>query len=46
MAVALVPLYFFDPPLLFPVLAATVVIMIKHAERIKVPLRKPQKDHE
>jgi glycerol-3-phosphate acyltransferase PlsY len=45
MAVALIPLYFYDPSLFFPVLAATAVILIKHAERIKVPLRKPQQDH-
>lgn len=45
MAVALIPLYFFDPPLFFPVLAATAVILIKHAERIKLTPRKPQQDH-
>jgi len=39
MGIALVPLYFFDPRLLFPVLAATILILIKHAGSIKALVR-------
>ena len=39
MGIALVPLYFFDPKLLFPVLAATVLILIRHIDRVRVYVR-------
>jgi glycerol-3-phosphate acyltransferase PlsY len=37
--IALVPLYFFDPQIFFPILAATILVLIKHTDRIKVLLR-------
>ena len=40
MGIALVPLYFFDPRLLFPALAATILILIRHIDRVRVYLRK------
>lgn len=39
MGVALVPLYFFDHRLLFPALAATTIILIRHIDRVRVYLR-------
>jgi glycerol-3-phosphate acyltransferase PlsY len=39
MGIALVPLYFFDPTLLFPVLAATILILIRHIDRVRVYVR-------
>ncbi len=39
LGIALVPLYFFNPRLLFPVLAATVLILIKHTDSIKALVR-------
>jgi len=39
MGVALVPLYFFDHRLLFPALAATILILIRHIDRVRVYLR-------
>ncbi len=39
MGIALVPLYFFDPQLLFPALAATTLILIRHIDRARVYLR-------
>ena len=39
MGIALVPLYFFDPKLLFPVLAATVLILIRHIDRVRIYVR-------
>lgn len=40
MGIALVPLYFFDPRLLFPALAATILILIRHIDRVRAYLRK------
>ena len=40
LAIAPLPLYFFDPRLFFPVLSATVLILIKHTDIIKAPIRK------
>ncbi len=39
MGVALVPLYFFDHRLLFPALAATILILIRHIDRVRAYLR-------
>ena len=39
MGIALVPLYFFDHRLLFPVLAATVIILIRHIDRFRIYVR-------
>ena len=39
MGVALVPLYFFDHRLLFPTLAATILILIRHIDRVRIYLR-------
>lgn len=36
---SLIPIYFFDPRLLFPVLGPTVLVFIKHRERIRTLLR-------
>ena len=38
-AIALVPLYFFDPKLFFPVLAATILVLVRHIQRVKGHLR-------
>jgi acyl-phosphate glycerol 3-phosphate acyltransferase len=46
LGVALVPVYFFDPRLLFPVLGPTILVYIKHAGKIRTLIReteKPQK---
>jgi len=39
MGIALVPLYFFDSRLLFPALAATILILIRHIDRVRVYLK-------
>ena len=39
MGIALVPLYFFDHRLLFPALAATIIILIRHIDRVRDYLR-------
>jgi glycerol-3-phosphate acyltransferase PlsY len=39
LGIALIPLYFFNPGLLFPVLGPTVLVLIKHAARIKTMVR-------
>jgi len=39
MGIALVPLYFFDPQLFFPVLATTILILIRHIDRVRVYIR-------
>jgi len=39
LGIALIPLYFFNPGLLFPVLGPTVLVLIKHAGRIKARVR-------
>ena len=38
-AIALVPLYFFDPQLFFPILAATILVLVRHVQRVKGHLR-------
>jgi len=38
-AIALVPLYFFDPQLFFPVLAATILVLVRHIQRVKGHIR-------
>jgi len=38
-AIALVPLYFFDPKLFFPVLAATILVLVRHIQRVKGHIR-------
>ena len=40
-AIALVPLYFFDPDpkLFFPVLAATILVLVRHIQRVKGHIR-------
>ena len=43
LGVALVPVYFFDPQLLFPVLAATTLVLIKHTDRIRALVRESKK---
>ena len=43
LAIALLPLYFFDPRLFFPVLSATVLILIKHADIVKAMVRESRK---
>lgn len=43
LAIALLPLYFFDPRLFFPVLSATVLILIKHAGIVKALVRESKK---
>jgi len=43
LAIALLPLYFFDPRLFFPVLSATVLILIKHADIVKALVRESKK---
>ena len=46
LGVALLPVYFFDPRLLFPVLGPTILVYIKHASKIRTLIRetkKPQK---
>lgn len=40
MGIGLVPLYFFDPQLFFPALAAITLILIRHIGRVRVYLRK------
>lgn len=37
--VSLVPLYFINPQLFFPILAATILVLIKHIERVKTYVR-------
>lgn len=37
---ALIPLYFFDPEVFFPVLSATVIVLVKHADTIRLFLNK------
>ncbi len=39
MAIALIPLYFFDPQLILPVLATTILMLIRHIDRVKAYLR-------
>jgi glycerol-3-phosphate acyltransferase PlsY len=39
MVVALAPIYFLDSRLLFPILAATVLVIIKHMERVRSYMR-------
>jgi len=39
MGIALVPLYFFDHRLLFPALAATSLILIRHIDRVRAYLK-------
>ena len=41
-AISLVPLYFFAPELYFPILAATIVVLIKHIERTRVYIKQLQ----
>lgn len=41
MGVGLVPLYFFDPKLFFPALAAIILILVRHIDRAKACLKKP-----
>ena len=43
LAITPLSLYFFDPRLFFPVLSATVLILIKHAEIIKALVRESKK---
>jgi len=43
LSIALLPLYFFDPRLFFPILSATALILIKHADIIKALVRKSKK---
>jgi len=38
-AIALVPLYFFDPQLFFPILAATILVLVRHVQRVRGHLR-------
>jgi glycerol-3-phosphate acyltransferase PlsY len=35
LGITLIPIYFFDPRLLFPVLGPTILVYIKHADRIR-----------
>jgi len=44
-AIALVPLYFFDPRLLFPVLAATILVLTKQADKIRTLVRESKTHH-
>jgi len=37
--IALVPLYFFDPKLFFPVLAATLLVFVRHVQQVKGNIR-------
>lgn len=39
LGVALVPVYFFDPRLLFPVLGPTILVYIKHARKIRALIK-------
>lgn len=39
LGIALVPVYFFDSRLLFPVLGPTILVLIKHADKIKTLVR-------
>ena len=43
LSIALLPLYFFDLRLFFPVMSATVLILIKHADIVKTMFRKSKK---
>jgi acyl-phosphate glycerol 3-phosphate acyltransferase len=43
MCIALVPIYFFDSQLLFPVLGPTILVYIKHAARIRTLTREPRR---
>ena len=38
-AIALLPFYFFAPELFFPILAATILMLIKHIERTRVYIK-------
>lgn len=37
--IALIPLYFFDPQLFFPILAATILVLASHITRVKGHIR-------
>jgi glycerol-3-phosphate acyltransferase PlsY len=39
MGIALVPLYFFDRNLFFPVLAATILVLVRHIDRVRIYVR-------
>jgi len=39
LGVALVPVYFFDPYLLFPVLGPTILVYIKHASKVRALIK-------
>ena len=43
LGIALIPVYFFDSRLLLPVLGPTVLVLIKHAGRIKALIRESRK---
>jgi len=43
LGIALVPIYFFDSRLLFPVLGPTTLVYIKHADRIRTLIRESRK---
>ncbi len=43
LGVALVPVYFFDPQLLFPVLGPTILVYVKHADSIRTLIRESRK---
>lgn len=43
LGIALVPIYFFDSQLLFPVLGPTILVYIKHAARIKTLIRESRR---
>ena len=46
LGISLVPVYFLDPGLLFPVLGPTILVYIKHADSIRTLTRKPRKPQE
>jgi acyl-phosphate glycerol 3-phosphate acyltransferase len=43
LGIALVPIYFFDSQLLFPVLGPTILVYIKHADRIRALVRESRR---
>ena len=43
LGIALVPVYFFDSRLIFPVLGPTILVLIKHTGRIKALIRESRK---
>jgi glycerol-3-phosphate acyltransferase PlsY len=43
LSIALLPLYFFDPQLFFPVLSATALILIKHSDTVKGLINKKER---